>query len=220
MGDNINKSYITEYIRSLLPKRDNLLVEMEDEAAREETYVPIAEPETAQLLRVLIKLTGAKNILEIGTGMAYSSIVMAQCGEEVKVTTIERYDKVAERARANILRAGLCDRIELLEGDAADILPTLPENGFDMVFLDAAKGQYLAFLQHIKNIIKPGGMLVSDNVLYKGMTASRELLIRRKITIVKRLKMYLKTLNETPGIETSVIPIGDGVALSYIRGDE
>ncbi len=215
---NINYPYITEYIRGLLPERKGQLAAMEIEAAAEESYVPIAEPETAQFLRVLISITGAKKILEIGTGMAYSAIVMAGCRDDIEITTIERYDKVAARARVNVQNAGLADRITILEGDAADILPTLTGE-YDMVFLDAAKGQYLAFLPVLKSLLKKGGLLVSDNVLYKGMTASRELLIRRKITIVKRLRMFLKALYEDESLETSVLPLGDGVALSYIKGD-
>lgn len=215
---NINYPYITEYIRGLLPERKGQLSAMETEAAAEESYVPIAEPETAQFLRVLINITGAKKILEIGTGMGYSAIVMASCRDDIEITTIERYDKVAARARVNVQNADLADRITILEGDAADILPTL-EGVYDMVFLDAAKGQYLAFLPILKGLLKKGGLLVSDNVLYKGMTASRELLVRRKITIVKRLRMFLKALYDDNTLETSVLPLGDGVALSYIKGE-
>ncbi|MBR5218337.1 MAG: O-methyltransferase [Clostridia bacterium] len=215
---NINYPYITEYIRGLLPERKGQLSAMETEAAAEESYVPIAEPETAQFLRVLINITGAKKILEIGTGMGYSAIVMASCRDDIEITTIERYDKVAARARVNVQNADLADRITILEGDAADILPTL-EGEYDMVFLDAAKGQYLAFLPILKGLLKKGGLLVSDNVLYKGMTASRELLVRRKITIVKRLRMFLKALYDDNTLETSVLPLGDGVALSYIKGE-
>lgn len=215
---NINYPYITEYIRGLLPERKGQLSAMETEAAAEESYVPIAEPETAQFLRVLINITGAKKILEIGTGMGYSAIVMASCRDDIEITTIERYDKVAARARVNVQNADLSDRITILEGDAADILPTL-KGEYDMVFLDAAKGQYLAFLPILKGLLKKGGLLVSDNVLYKGMTASRELLVRRKITIVKRLRMFLKALYDDNTLETSVLPLGDGVALSYIKGE-
>lgn len=215
---NINYPYITEYIRGLLPERKGQLSAMETEAAAEESYVPIAEPETAQFLRVLINITGAKKILEIGTGMGYSAIVMASCRDDIEITTIERYDKVAARARVNVQNADLADRITILEGDAADILPTL-KGEYDMVFLDAAKGQYLAFLPILKGLLKKGGLLVSDNVLYKGMTASRELLVRRKITIVKRLRMFLKALYDDNTLETSVLPLGDGVALSYIKGE-
>ena len=199
MSENINYPYIVEYLRSILPKRDSLLEEIENKSKLEESYVPIAEPETAQLLRVLARLSGGGDFLEIGTGCAYSSIILAR-ETQGKITTIERYSK------------------ELLEGEAADILPTL-SNEYGLVFLDAAKGQYPAFLPHILRVLKNGGILVSDNVLYKGMTAERKLLIRRKITIVKRLRIYLKTLFETEELTTCVLPLGDGVAIS-VKGDK
>ena len=217
MSENINYPYIVEYLRSILPKRDSLLEEIENKSKLEESYVPIAEPETAQLLRVLARLSGGGDFLEIGTGCAYSSIILAR-ETQGKITTIERYSKAAGFARENIEKAGLSGRIELLEGEAADILPTL-SNEYGLVFLDAAKGQYPAFLPHILRVLKNGGILVSDNVLYKGMTAERKLLIRRKITIVKRLRIYLKTLFETEELTTCVLPLGDGVAIS-VKGDK
>ena len=215
MSENINYPYIVSYLRSILPARDGLLSEIEEKSKLEESYVPIAEPESAQLLRVLAQLSGGGNFLEIGTGCAYSSIILAR-ETSGTVTTIERYSKAAGFARENIEKAGLSDRIQLLEGEAADILPTL-EGQYSLVFLDAAKGQYPAFLPHILRLLKPGGILVSDNVLYKGMTAERSLLIRRKITIVKRLRIYLKTLYETEELTTCVLPLGDGVAISVKR---
>ena len=214
MSENINYGYITEYLRSLLKKREGLISEIEVEAAKEESYVPIAEPETAQFIRVLLDIHKPFKILEIGTGCGYSAICMAS-HRDVKIKTIERYDKVYARAVENIKKANLEDKIEPLLGDAIDILSQMNGEEYDMVFLDAAKGQYINFLPHIMRNLKKGGLLVSDNVLYKGMVAERSLFVRRKVTIIKRLKMYLKEISENEAFDTTVVPIGDGVALSY-----
>jgi len=214
VSENINFDYITKYLRDLLPKREPLLADLEIETAKEESYVPIAEPETAQFIRVLLDIHKPRKILEIGTGCAYSSIVMARhSGADIK--TIERYDKVYERAVKNIEKAGLSDKIEPLLGDAMDILQEMNGEEYDMVFLDAAKGQYINFLPHILRNLKVGGLLISDNVLYKGMVCERSLFVRRKVTIIKRLRMYLEKISDMEEFDTSIIPIGDGVALSY-----
>lgn len=213
-SENINYPYITEYLRNLLPKRDGLLLEIEEKAKNEDSYVPIAEPETEQLLSLLIDMQKPKNILEIGTGSGYSAISMAIRDEEINVMTVERYGMVAGVARENIIKANLEDRVTLVTGEAADVLKDL-KSEFDMIFLDAAKAQYIKFLPDILRILKKGGLLVSDNVLYKGMTAERSLLVRRKITIVKRLRMYLEEISDNPYLTTSVLPLGDGVALSW-----
>ena len=214
MSENINYSYITEYLRGLLKKREGLIGEIEKEAAKEESYVPIAEPETAQFIRVLLDIHKPSKILEIGTGCAYSAICMAS-HSDVKIKTIERYDKVYARAVENIKKAGLQDKIEAVLGDAADILAEMSGEEYDMVFLDAAKGQYINFLPHNMRNLKKGGLLVSDNVLYKGMVAERSLFVRRKVTIIKRLKIYLKEISENEAFDTTILPLGDGVALSY-----
>ncbi len=213
-SENINFPYITEYLRNLLPKREGLLLEIEEKAKIEDSYVPIAEPETEQLLSLLIDMQKPKNILEIGTGSAYSAISMAIRSRDIKVLTVERYGLVANVARDNIKKANLSDRITLVTGEAAEVLKDL-KNEFDMIFLDAAKAQYIKFLPDILRILKKGGLLVSDNVLYKGMTAEKSLLVRRKITIVKRLRMYLEEISDNPYLTTSVLPLGDGVALSW-----
>lgn len=211
IDDSINYEYIIRYLRDLLPKRDGIMGELEVFA--KEYDVPISQPETMKLLEVLVRLGKIRSVLEIGCAIGYSAIGMALAGAET-VTTVEISDDAARVARENFQKVGLDNRITLHHGDAKDVLPTL-DGTYDMIFLDAAKAQYGNFFPHCLRLLKPGGLLVSDNVLYKGMTATDELVQHRKITIVKRLRQYLTDLSNMENLETSVLPVGDGVALSY-----
>lgn len=220
MSENINFDYISEYIRALIPEGEPLLRQIEEQAHAQESYVPIAKPETAQLLGLLLRLKKPARVLEIGTGCAYSTIIIGrETAPECKITTVERYENVYERALSNLQRAGLSDKVKPLLGEAAEILPML-ETPFDFIFLDAAKGQYINFLPELKRLLSPGGILLSDNVLYKGMTAENSLLERRKITIVKRLREYLEAISGDPELKTLTMPIGDGIALSLRKEEE
>ncbi|MGN9164172.1 O-methyltransferase [Tissierellaceae bacterium HCP3S3_D8] len=210
---NISEDYILDYIRGILPERDSYLKEMEKYAI--ENHVPIIESEVAQLLRVLLKMKRPKDILEVGTAIGYSALVMcdAQLGD-CRITTIERRDDMIELAEEFILKSPYRSNINIIKGEAEDILSEI-EGMYDLIFIDAAKGQYLEFFNRCMDLLRPGGFIVSDNVLFKGMVATDELVIRRKKTIVKRLRQFLKYINELDGYTSSVIPIGDGVALTY-----
>ena len=210
-GDNINYEYILRYIRATLPQSEGILKEMEDYAR--ENSVPISQPESIRFLEIIIKIANAKKILEVGSAIGYSAIRMSlAAGGEV--TTIELSDAMADIAERNIEKASLADKITLIRGDAREIIPKIEEE-FDLIFVDAAKGQYAEFFEHSRRLLKKGGIMVSDNVLYKGMTATDELLVHRKITIVRRLRSYLEMLKENREFSTALIPIGDGVALSF-----
>lgn len=215
IDDSVNYEYIIRYLRDLLPKRNGIMGELE--AFAKEYQVPISQPETMKLLEVLIRLGRVQSVLEVGCAIGYSAIGMAEAGCE-KIDTIEISADAARVARANFEKAGLSNRIRLFEGDAKEVLPTL-SGSYDMIFMDAAKAQYQGFFPHCMRLLKTGGLLVSDNVLYKGMTATDELLQHRKITIVKRLRQYLTMISQMPELETSVLPLGDGVALSVKKGD-
>lgn len=209
---NIAHDYIEEYIRQLIPEKPLNIKELEKYAS--ENNVPIIHPEVAQFLTVLIKACGAKRILEVGTAIGYSSIVMAQAaGEGCEIITIEKSDEMCERALNNIREFGYEEKIEVVKGDAMDVLNNI-QGSFDMVFLDAAKGHYDHFLPMCLEHLKVKGILVSDNALFRGMVANNNLLIRRKITIVKRMRKYLKHISSMDELETSLLPLGDGVALS------
>lgn len=215
MDNGINHDYITEYIRQTIAPSNIFLQELESYA--KENHVPIIQPEVAKLIGVMGQILKPKKILEIGTAIGYSAILMSgflQSGGTI--TTIERYSKMIEEAKKNIERANLSKVIQVLEGDAEEILPSLSEE-YDLIFIDAAKGQYLEFLNSCMKLLRPGGLLISDNILYKGMIATDSLVVRRKKTIVKRMRDYLKYICSYEQFETSIVPIGDGVALSYKR---
>lgn len=213
---NIVYDYIEDYIRSLLPKNDGLLKEMEDYALK--NHVPIVQPEVAGLLSLVIKSRNVKHILEVGTAIGYSSISMhSAAGEGCSIVTIERDNSMAEKARYFIEKAGLLNSIKVVEGEAEEVLSAM-DGSFDMIFLDAAKGQYMEFFKHCHRLLKNGGILFADNVLFRGMVATNELLIRRKITIVKRLRKYLKYISENRDYASSVLPVGDGVLISLKIG--
>lgn len=211
--DNINYEYIIRYIRETIPETEGHIREMEIFA--KENDVPISQPESIRMIEILIKMMNAKKILEIGAAIGYSSIRMS-LANNARVTTIEISDEMAEIAKENIKKEGLEGKIQLITGDAKDILPEIKDDGtYDIIFIDAAKGQYMEFFPHCMRLLRKGGVLISDNVLYKGMTATDELVVRRKITIVRRLRAYLKMLNETKELSTAILPIGDGVAISF-----
>ena len=207
---NINYEYITRYIRRTMKKNEGLLAEMEEYAKINE--VPIAQPETAKLIENLILMSPSKKVLEIGSAIGYSSIIMANAGADV--TTIERDENMFEPLFSNIEKAGHKDNIHVHQGDALEILDTI-KGQFDFVFVDAAKGQYLEFLPHCMRMLRVGGIMFSDNILYKGMVATDELYKRRKVTIIRRLRNYLDTICNMDELNTVIVPIGDGAAISY-----
>lgn len=207
---NINYEYIVRYIRSTLKKNTGLIARMEQYA--KENSVPIAQPETIRFIETLVRLANAKKILEVGAAIGYTSITLANLG--CTVSTIERNEDILPVLYDNIEKSGHKDNITVHVGDAKEILNTL-DGTYDFIFLDAAKAQYLEFLPSCLRLLKKGGILFSDNILYKGMVATDELFRRRKVTIIKRLRRYLDELCSRDDLCTSIIPIGDGAALSY-----
>ncbi|SHJ73234.1 Predicted O-methyltransferase YrrM [Caminicella sporogenes DSM 14501] len=218
MVSNIVNELVEEYIRNMIPKSSGIIYEMEEYAR--ENNVPIIQPEVAKFLEVVIKASSIKSILEIGTAIGYSATVFTRAMNiKGKVVTIEKNEEMFEIASKNIKKAGYEKNIEIKFGDAVDVLPKI-EGKFDMIFLDAAKGHYQKFFSLCYEKLNDGGIIVSDNVLYKGMIASNKYVKRRKITIVKRMRKYLDYISKHPNLTTSIIPIGDGVALSYKNREE
>ena len=212
--DAIVPPYITRWLRDNTAHDDPLLTELEQYAA--ENNVPIAEPETARFLSVVCKIAKPERVLEIGTAIGYSAIVTARSMDaDGKILTLEYDGETAEIARKNIARAGLSERIEVVCADAKDYLSYIDEDEcMDMIFLDGPKAHYVYMLDDCVRLLKRGGVLISDNVLYKGMTADDEHVIRRKITIVERLREYIDALVNHPELETALLPLGDGVTVS------
>lgn len=178
--------------------------------------VPIIRTETGSLLRFLLTLQKPRSILEVGTAVGFSALLMSEyMPEDCHITTIEKYEKRIPAAKENFRRAGREENITLLEGDAAFILAEL-QTPFDFIFMDAAKGQYLHFLPDVLRLLNPGGMLVSDNVLQDGdIIESRYAVTRRDRTIHARMRDYLYEIKHNSLLETSILPVGDGVAVSY-----
>ena len=204
---------IVTFINSLDTKNSELLETIEKEARRDD--VPIIRREMQSFLRVLLMLKQPANILEVGTAVGFSALLMSESVPGgCRITTIENYEKRIPVARENFRRAGKEEQITLIEGDAADVLKTL-EGPYDFIFMDAAKGQYIHFLPEILRLLPPDGCLVSDNVMQDGdVIESRFAVERRNRTIHARMREYLYELKHHPELETSIIPLGDGVAVS------
>lgn len=201
------------YLNSLDIGNTPLLDQIEQEAVA--GYVPIIRREMQSFLKVLLQLKQPKQILEVGTAVGFSTLLFCEYGPaDCKVTTIEKYQKRIPLARENFSRAGRSDQIRLLEGDAAEILAEL-EGRFDLIFMDAAKGQYINFLPDVMRLLAPGGLLVSDNVLQDGdIIESHYAVERRNRTIYKRMREYLYQLKHDERLVTSIVPLGDGVTVS------
>lgn len=205
---------ITEYLHSLETSRGELLDTIEKKAI--EDGVPIIRSETAALLRSLTAALRPENILEIGTAVGYSALQMCQVmPTNCHITTIEKYEKRIPEAKENFRKAGEESRITFLEGDADMWLKELKGKQFDLVFMDAAKGQYLNWLPLLLDLMPVGAVLISDNVLQDGdVVQSRFAVQRRNRTIHSRMREYLYELKHMEEFETAVIPIGDGVTIS------
>ena len=219
---------LVTYINSLDRGNTPVLDEIEKEALRDfvpvcnaiekealADGVPIIRKEMQSFLKLLLAMQKPMRILEVGTAVGFSAVLMAEYAPKgCQIVTIENYEKRIPIAKANFERAGKQEQITLLEGDATEILPQL-EGQFDMIFMDAAKGQYINWLPDVMRLMKNGGVLISDNVLQEGdIIESHYLVERRNRTIYKRMREYLYELKHNPSLITSIIPLGDGVTVS------
>ena len=216
MGTIVNER-IVDYINSLDKGNSPVCNAIEKEALAD--GVPIIRKEMGNLLKVLLLLKWPQKILEVGTAVGYSSILMSEnMPENCRITTIENYEKRIPVAKNNFKRAGKEEVITLLEGDAMDILKEL-DGMYDFIFMDAAKGQYINFLPELLRLMPVGGLLISDNVLQEGdIVESRYGVTRRNRTIHTRMREYIYTLTHAEQLETSIVPIGDGITLSVKKG--
>lgn len=205
---------IVSYINSLEKENSPVLEEIEKEAGKD--GVPIIRKEMESFLRVMLSIKKPMRILELGTAVGYSAILMSEyIDEKGQIITIENYDKRIPIAKENIKKAGRENVIKLLEGDAMEIMPTLESNQFDFVFMDAAKAQYIHFLPEVLRLMKKDGVLITDNVLQEGdLIQSKYVVRRRDRTIHKRMREYLEVVKNHSQLETSIVPIGDGITMS------
>ena len=206
------------YIRSLEVPESAVIEAIEQEALRDR--VPIIRKEMQSFLKVLLMIKRPMRSLEVGAAVGFSSILMSEyMPEGGHITTIENYDKRIPIARANFKRAGKEEQIDLIEGDALEVMHGL-EGPYDLIFVDAAKGQYIHYLPEVMRLLGTDGVLVSDNVLQEGdIIESRFAVERRNRTIHSRMREYLYELKHHDQLQTSIIPLGDGVALSVKRRD-
>lgn len=211
--DGIDEERIASYIASLMMHDSKLIADIEKEALADD--VPIIRKETQGLLNFLIKSFNPGQILEVGTAVGFSALLMWEAsGKKVKITTIENYDKRIPIARKNFERAGADKDITLIEGDAMQVLQEL-KGPYPFIFMDAAKAQYINYLPEVTRLLSDGGMLITDNVLQDGdVLQSRYGVTRRDRTIHSRMREYLYELTHSDTYTTSIINCGDGMALS------
>lgn len=200
-----------KFIRQLFDTRQGILKDIEDYANR--NFIPIIKPEVAKFLETIIKIKQPENILEIGTAIGYSSIVMLSAYENSKVLTIEKDMDMAELAKENFIKASLLNRVELIKGDALDVLPCLNRK-YDLIFIDASKGHYKEFFDESLRVLNDNGVLICDNILYKGYVANEVHVKHKRRTIVYRMRDFILYILNKTGISTSIIPIGDGLSIS------
>lgn len=207
--------FIEEYINSFEPKMSEKLVALQKTAQGDN--IPIIKPDVINFIKTMLDLKKPENILEVGTAYAFSAILMCEKVPTCNVTTIERDGWMAKHARENIADFNLEDRIKLLEGDGVEMLKSLDENEkkYDFIFIDASKSHYNEFMKECKRLIAPHGLIVCDNVLYKGLVAKKRLeVIRRDRTIHKRMNEFVNDAFADTDYETCLIPVGDGILLS------
>ena len=209
----ITDERLTTFINSLESRDLPILEEIEQEAL--DANVPIIRKETQSFLKVLLQIHRPMRILEAGTAVGFSALLMnAYAPEGCHITTIENYEKRIPIARENFRRAGKEEAITLVEGDALEVMKGL-EGPFDLIFMDAAKGQYIHYMPEAIRLLRKGGLLVSDNVLQDGdILESRFAVERRNRTIHSRMRGYLYELKHDERLLTSIVPLGDGIALS------
>lgn len=178
--------------------------------------VPVIRRAEQSALKTVLAMVKPAAVLEIGTAVGFSAIFMCTYSD-AHVTTIENYEKRIPVAKENFAKSGFSDRITFLEGDAGKILPVLQEK-FDLVFMDAAKGQYITWLPEVRRLLRPGGVLLSDNVLQDGTILESHFAVeRRQRTIHKRMRQYLREISNAEKWTTTILPIGDGLAISVRR---
>ncbi|MBQ6894597.1 MAG: O-methyltransferase [Clostridia bacterium] len=214
----MNYPHIVEYLNKTLSESEGFLKELEVYA--KENTVPIIQKEVRAFLGMLLKYKAPKNILELGTAIGYSSIFFSDyILPGGKIITLEREDDYYNLAMSNIKKAGKENVITVIKGDAFETVKKI-DGTFDMIFMDANKSMYRYYLDTLLPRLSPGGIVICDNILYKGMVSCDDLAPRKQNTIIQNLRDFLSYISHNPQLETSIVPIGDGVSLSVKLQEE
>ncbi|QSX06441.1 O-methyltransferase [Sedimentibacter sp. zth1] len=213
--DTITREYIQTYIQSLIENESDALEKFRENCV--ENHRPIIQKEVGQFIKVMLNILKPKKILEVGTNVGFSSIFMCNSlNKDVDILSIEINEEVFNEAIENIEKFGCQKNIRVINDDAINALDYITEK-FDIAFIDAAKSHYDKFLDKIIKILNPNGVIICDNVLYKGLIANDDLVVKRKRTIVRNMREFLDYISHDKRFETSIIPIGDGVALINLK---
>lgn len=205
--------HVEQYLESLRPKRAELIKEMEQYAT--EHHVPIMEQTSLDVMLQIMSFLNPDCILEIGTAIGYSAIRMAQILPDTEIITVERDEERYHEAVANVEKAGYSNRIRILLGDAFELAEELRSYGpYQALFIDAAKGQYKRFFDEFFDALQSQGVVFSDNILFRGMVAEEQIEEKRFRSMVKKLRQYNDFLMSHPELDTTIYPIGDGLAVS------
>ena len=208
---------ISSFIKSFISDEEGMLGDIYSDAIQ--NRVPVMRKETRELLKTQIIMKKPMQILEIGTAVGYSSIYMSKyIDEDAKITTIELDEERVKIAKTNIEKMNKSDTIMVLQGDAYEVLKTLPDDMYDFAFVDAAKGQYINYYPDVMRVVKTGGVIVSDNVLQDGDVLESHFTVdKRNRTIHDRMREYLYTITHDDRLDTAILSVGDGVAISIKR---
>ena len=213
--NNIVYGYIEEYMDKTHKKNEAFFEDLR--AYAEENHIYIVKSDVERFLRTLVSIHKPKQMIEVGTAIGYSAMFLLEsAGENSFITTVERDETVLAQAKENVEKRGLSDRVRFVFGDATEVLENL-SGSFDFAFIDAAKGKSKDHFDKVLKCMHSGGVIVTDDVLYMGMTASDKLATKKHITITRRLREYLDYLCSDDRFETVILPIGDGVAVTYIK---
>lgn len=217
MSNTVNER-VNDFIRGFLPLGDEKIEKIAEECRSE--WIPLVQPEVGQFLQVMIRIKKARRILEIGTGIGYSTILMARSlAKDGHITTIEIDQNRHQRAVRNFADYNVTNLITSLWGDANEVLELL-EGNYDFVFLDAAKGQYPEMFLKIWPLLEPGGVMIMDNIFLNGWVIDMTWPERRKKTMVVRMREILQTITAHQMLDTSIIPMGDGIAVCVRRTED
>lgn len=208
---------LQNFLISILPEKSELLIEMEKYAL--ENHVSIVEYEVARLINLIVSLKKPKKVLEIGTGLGYSTIHIAEAMPvDGKITSVELLEGRLKVAEGFIERSGLGDKIDTINGDGRIFIEDTQEK-YDMIFLDAAKGQYSKFLKRADEILNKNGLIIADNVLINGWVVNLDYPERRKKTMINNMRHFLEDLKENDKYKVSVVPLGDGLGLIWKKDE-